>query len=521
MKRIGMLSCAIAAAVSPVSAEVKLSEKLTKIASHLGEGGVHFSVTDAENDFRDMARFGDKIVANLPDAGLPPNLNFEQLLDDLGVYSYLGRGYSSHQIGNLWHNRSFILTDGKHEGVFSLLGESGTESVGATFAPAGADLVIETSIDLREVERTARKVSKAFGPEADSQVKDAFSEQITELGLTMADLFADFTVHGTIVFWMDDEKTFEVEEGVSLPVPHLAARLDNAGTIWKILKPQLEQDSRIEEKDGEILVTPPEGPLPTPFGEVLPTIVYSPKTKQLFLGLTAGDLAACRGDGPKLGDTQPYQFATIRFPKKVNSQIYLSGDVFRLAEKLIDQFLPQAPPEGQEIIKGILPYLKDLGTDGGYGAVVAVQEEGILSATNLPFPVKGESSLLGPGGIGGIAVLSGLATPAILKAKKSADKAQTINDLKMVATAMLLFRAEKGRYPNTMAEMIRANVLDGDIDTSAIEIVPQKGGEDAESILAYQELPEMDLVIVAYGDGSVQSLPFEVFQAQMLEQEGE
>ena len=71
MKKIGLLSSVLALGVSPLSAEVKLSEKLTRIAGHLGEGGVHFSVTDAQEDLRDLAQLGDTIMKNVPDLDLP------------------------------------------------------------------------------------------------------------------------------------------------------------------------------------------------------------------------------------------------------------------------------------------------------------------------------------------------------------------------------------------------------------------------------------------------------------------
>ncbi|MDA7882233.1 type II secretion system GspH family protein [Akkermansiaceae bacterium] len=47
-----------------------------------------------------------------------------------------------------------------------------------------------------------------------------------------------------------------------------------------------------------------------------------------------------------------------------------------------------------------------------------------------------------------IAVLAGLATPAILKAKKSADKAKTINNAKQIGIAMTEFDSQYGEFPS-------------------------------------------------------------------------
>ena len=37
-----------------------------------------------------------------------------------------------------------------------------------------------------------------------------FTEKVTSLGLSLADILTDFTVRGILVFWLDDEKTFEM-----------------------------------------------------------------------------------------------------------------------------------------------------------------------------------------------------------------------------------------------------------------------------------------------------------------------
>ena len=523
MKRIALLSSVLGLGISPLGAEVKLSEKLTRIAAHLGDGGVHFSVTDAQEDLKDLAQLGDALIKYIPDTEIPPNLKVEQLFSDLGLFSFQGRGSSSAKLGNLWHNRSFILTDGEHEGLFSLLGGESRKPILSDFAPAGSDLVLETTVDLREIERTSRKIGRAFGPQADSEIKEAFAEEITELGMSMADIFADFTVQGTIVLWLDDEKSFEIEQGVSLPVPHLAARMDNAGTVWAILKKQLEADSKFVEKEGEVIVTPESGPFPMPFGEVMPVIVWNPGSKQLFAALTADDLAVCRGKGPKLVASGAYQNATEGFPDEASSLAYLSGDVFRLVEILTKQFLPQAPPEGQEIIEQILPHLQKLGTEGGYAAAVSVKKDGFLTVGNFPFPVKGESSLMGPSGLAGVSMLAGLATPAIVKAQKAGKKAQVTNSMKSLMTLTIEFLNEKGRYPQSLEELQESGLapelfLSGELD--GMTWVPVKGDPGSLTIFAYQEFPELGVVIFGTADGAVMSLPILEFGERMEKQLG-
>jgi hypothetical protein len=116
-------------------------------------------VTDGQEDLRDLAQIGDVVIANLPDLDLPPNLRVEQLFSD--------------------------------PGLFSLLGEPSKVTIASDFAPAGADLVLETTVDLREVGRTTRKIDQAFGPEVDSEIQAAFKEESVPEGKGIGESLRD------------------------------------------------------------------------------------------------------------------------------------------------------------------------------------------------------------------------------------------------------------------------------------------------------------------------------------------
>ena len=522
MKKYLGLTMAAGLAMAPAHAEVKFSERLTRIAEHLGDGGVHFSVTDTKGDLQDVGKLIDRVIGIIPAGEIPPGLRVEALMGDLGLYSLQGRGTSSHQIEGAWQNRSFVLTDGKHEGLLSLLGDESKAPASSSFAPAGADLVLETSLNLREVERTAKKISKAFGRRAEDEVLEGFKEEVLDLGINIADLFADFTVRGTMVLWLDEEKTFELKPGMNLPVPHFAARLENAGMIWKLLESELKEDSNVLEKDGVITLTPEDGAEETPFGPVLPQVVWDSNTKELFMSLTAEDLVLCRGNGARVTTSMSYQKATEGFPEKLSSLAYISSDVFRLVELLTKEFRTEAPPEGQAIITELLPYLEMLGAEGGYAAGMSVEKDGFLAVANLPFPVKGDS-FIGVGGVGGIAALAGLATPAISKAKQNAGKAKTTNNLKQLGILLMLYQTDHGDYPKHLGELMTKEFVTRDeweaMDLESVVYLPNAKPEDRpDQILAYQEIPELDQVVSLRMDLSVKSEPTKVFKKRLREQ---
>lgn len=512
MKKIPAFCAAVLLPILPVAGEVKLSERLTRIAAHLGDGGVHFSVTDSKDDLKNLGEFIDNILTAVPDVEIPRGLRVETLFNDLGLYAIEGRGASSHQVGNLWHNRSFVLTNGDHEAVLSLLGDGAREPVAREFAPAGADLVLETSLNLREVERTAKKIARAFGPEVEEEVGMGLKEKVTNAGLALADIFTDFTVHGTLVFWLDQERTFPIDEERELPVPHFAARLDNAGIVWKLLKSELGDDSVIQEDDGELYLTPRNAKQDSPFGPIEPRFVWNPAKKQLFFGMTSGDLAACRGNGEKITTDEDFQKATAGLPEKTSGLAYASKDLFGLFVNLAKEFSAEVPPEAEGIVKELMPYVEKLAKEGGYAAAYSVEKDGFLFAANLPYPVKGESSLMGVGGVAAVATLASLGNAGFNQAVTQAREAQQINQMKMIAIAQIQYEIEEGVFATSLRQLVEAETLEREfaiqLDQAGLMFaVTAAGGAGKEGVIAYLQSPEpRGEVIVAFEDGSVKVL---------------
>lgn len=500
----------------PVFGEVKFSEKLENIAGYLGEGGAHYSVTDTTDDLKVLAEVIDRFITMIPDSEIPPGFKVESMFDDLGILTIQGQGSSSHQLEELWHNRTFLLTDGTHPGWLSLPGKEAGETVSHEFAPAGADLVLETSVDLRKLVPMARKMMKGLGPEVEAEVDGALMEKIGSTGMTLADFFMDFTVRGTLVFWLDEEKTFKIQPEVSYPVPHLAARLDNAGLVWTLLKSELSEDGKIVEENGEMILVPAESELESPFGTLEPRFVWVPETKQLYFSLTAGDLATCRGKGPRITGDKEFQRACEGFPKLTNGLAYASKEFLELILSIADDFSEEIPPEGQEIAGAVLPYLKDMAGKGGYAGAYSVEKDGFLYVANLPMPIKGGGSFSGLGGVTTIAMLAGMATPVISKARVKAEAATHLNELKMYAVAQLTFEVDEERFANSLEELLEAEAIDrelaGTLAGSGFEILVKEGKPGKGNMLGFLPLPGGE-VCVAFADGSVRQVSMEEIEA--------
>ena len=503
--------------VSPVVGEVTLSEKLTRIASRVGDGGVHFSVTDSTDDLRRLGQFLDKVLKEVPDAEIPPGFRVEELLGDLGLLAIEGSGESSKKAGDLWHNRTFLLTNGKHEGLLSLFGDKPAPSSAGEFAPSGADLVLETKLDLRQMEKMARKIAAAAGPEAEAQTGAALMELIPGTDLSMADLLGGFSVRGTLVFWLDDTAKFELGPEASYPVPHFAARLENAAVVWSILKKNLGDMAVVSEAGGEVIFALEAARQETPFGVLEPRFVWNAEQKELFFSLTPGDLAICRGNGPKVAVDEDFKNATVGIPDQTNGLAYFSSDLLKTLVGLGKEFSGEVPAEARGVVEWLLPELDEMAKKGGYAAAFSVEEDGLLFVANLPVPLKGGSGVSGLGGIAMVSMMAGVATPLILRAQKAGNDAESSNLLKNYAGAQAVYRIDNGKYAATPRDLVKAGLLPLDVlnDLSASGFENLVGTHDdfedmPKAVLAF--LPSQkdpSAVIVAHADGSVTTISFE------------
>lgn len=526
MKR-SFLPQLLAAAVSllPLSAEVPLSEKLTKIAGHLGEGGAHFSVTDSEDDLKNLAVFLDRILGAVPETDLPTGFEVETLFEDLGLYGLQGKGASAHQLDELWHNRSFFLTDGSRKGLLSLPGKKAAPSVAHEFAPPGADLVLETSLDLREVEKMARKIAGDLDPESAGEVEETFTQKLGAGGMTLASLLADFSVRGTLVFWLDEEKTFATGPESAYPVPHLAARLDQATIVWTLLISELAEMGELVEDGDEVKFIPDNSEIESPFGLLKPHFVWNPEKQQLFFGLTEADLAACRGEGARISTDRDFKRATEGFPEMTSGLAYLSRDFLETAVAVAKEYSRALPPEAGEIAESLTPYAETLSRKGGYAGAFSVEEDGFLLVANLPEPMKGGGVIAGLGGISTVATIAGMTTPMILKAKKAGDEVQKLSALKMYAGAQGVHRHEYGKYAPTIDLLLEREIIDPgvaeELKEADVKIILEGTTGNVPSTTVIGTIPSdrnPGSFLVARADGSASEMTGEALTAQLEKQ---
>lgn len=131
-------------------------------------------------------------------------------------------------------------------------------------------------------------------------------------------------------------------------------------------------------------------------------------------------------------ETEPYQAPSTDTPKKPTSGLAIASLVCGLLGFVL-AFFTGIPA----IITGHMAMSRikaSRGAIGGHGLALAGTILGYVTTFIL-------------GIIMIIAILAGLATPAILKAKKNADKAKLISEMRIIGVELSEFDIEEGRYP--------------------------------------------------------------------------
>ena len=500
----------------------KLSERLAKIAGHLGEGGVHFSVTDQEGDLEAVVDFLDELLPRLleKEGQLPPGFKIKKLVRETGLLELQGSGSSCHQAGGQWHNRSFYLVDEK-KGLLSIFGKKSSSWSAPAWAPASTALCLETEIDLRTAVRTGHRIASLF--DQDEGWKEGLEQSVSSAGITLASLLNNLSIRASLAVWLDEKKTFEIPDAGEMPVPHFAVKIDRADFLWKTWGEEMMADSIVEKADGVITVLAPEEAIgDTPIGKLRPVVIYEEKTKTLWLALRPEDLKEARGGTEKLKTQADFVKAIKGLPDQGNMLGYVSPKVLPLVKSGVKMAAAGnlSDEEAKVFLKVVMGLLDKLDNGLGQAGVVCAVDEGFLIASNTVLPNKG-SQMSGAGAVSSVAVLAGLAVPTILKVRIAGDLTRQTVNLRQLGIALLEYEEEHGKYPASLDEMLGKEIIPDEflrILMQDIVYLPGNEDGDANTILAYTRLDYAGKVAYLCNDASVKQVPLaelrQLLQAQ-------
>ncbi len=425
---------------------VELNSQFSHLAKNLKPGGPHYSVTYVEGDFADTLKSLDELIQQAVKPELEAallgedsdkakeglefleNYSTSKFLGKLGIGQIAAFGSSVTPIeDDFWHNRKYFSYADKRKGLIRVLGDETTPWQSPLYAPAEADLVLETALNAKFILPLVRDILK--GAPEDGMAK--FDKRLAEplfpgSRFSIEEAMNQTSVQASIALTLDTTKEWSPEPGVTLPGFTAAGRVQGLKPYWPLIEKQLSSKLPRTEKDGLILFVIPQK-IPAPFGEIQPHIIYDSAKDVLWVQMNGSPLDAVADVDGRLSQNAEFKTALTDIPEKGTSLIYISTEMQNEAVKL---FKAAVKKESQtaigahekmliELIFGSLTSSKPI------ALALASEEDGLLMALNSQFALKGSSNL---SSIFLVSIFSGAAITAYDGFQRKAEIERLMND---------------------------------------------------------------------------------------------
>ncbi len=397
----------LSGSVTHAQQTVELNEKFTHLASKLKPGGPHYSVSYVEGDFTSILEtidsfFLEAIKANKDSAQtekimkMLEKTSFTKVFSTMGFGLIAAKGSSVTPIAdNYWHNRSYMSYAKKRKGLIRILGDETTPWQAPLYAPAGADLVLETALNAKFLLPLLREILKDTPKEGINK----FNERLTEplfpgSPLSIEEAMNQTNVQASLALTLDTTKKWSPEPGVTLPGFTAAGRVQGLKPYWPLLEKQLTGTLPRTEKDDLISFIIPQE-IPTPFGKIQPHIIYNTTKDILWVQMNGSPLDAIADVKGRLALDPDFQKATTDIPAKGSSLIYVSTEmqqqVLEMAKTAIEKESSAEKGNSEAImITKLFDYLKP---SEPLATALVSEEDGLFMALNAPIELKGSNSL--------------------------------------------------------------------------------------------------------------------------------
>jgi len=371
-----------------------------------------------------------------------------------GLQSVQGMGMSAVRKGELYRTKMFLQGAKTNEGIFKVLGGAPHVPDALAYASSGTLLFRYVDLNPREgfafIRDTVRQVSPGEGAvEWDKAMAEAKAKLGMDLETVLSTLGPEFALVATLdpqakietparfggpggdSILVDPQAKIETPARVSLPA-HGFALLVQArdSTLFDALVKSIRENKDVmasmEEKGGvkycELRV--PDNPLST-----APVMAYDGR---YFIFASHGDylreLLAAKKSGGGLASQQEFKDLTKELPRECNGMLFVAKGFGDTLKTLVDEAVGKsgAPVKPEALMRFLVPGLSGM-------AMVRVNlPDGIWIVCNQAGPEAGSlvssagagASLLTVGGpVGAVAVLVGVAVPALLKARLQAHTA--------------------------------------------------------------------------------------------------
>ncbi len=370
-----------------VSSKTSFAPPLQQVSRHLDMNGRHFSVTNVDGDLESLCKFFDGIISasNTSELPIPKEFSLRKILLKSGLNQITAKGESSREMPQYWHNRTFYATGGHRDGVLSILGGKGKPFVVGEYAPAGADLVFETELNLKQIRDLAEFISGEFGGEAQRNVSQALNQKLMGGAMSLADMLGKFDVRFSCALTLDNKHSWKTD-GVELPYMDFVARLDHGVWLWNEYGKEVKKNLKVESYKGVKIYSAPKD-ISSPMGKLRPVLVVDEAKDQIWFAMSKASYLACLDGKPKLGASASFQTATAGLSESGNMLGYISPECCSTLIGLVQKGIEENADRDvkQSISSVLLPIVKKLNESSGYAITLANLDDGILITANAPF----------------------------------------------------------------------------------------------------------------------------------------
>lgn len=295
-------------------------------ASHVDKSAANFK----EGSFSDYSSIIEKVIQESAGEDFPEGMTSKDILDFVGLGNISTYAQSSTPDGTEWINKVRLDNGGNHKGVLQLLSDSKYKDlVVADMAPAGTDLAMQFSLNLKSVEPSVLALMEKGAEESDiADFKKGLSEELPMLGITGSELLQKLDLRLNLALDLDPSEQLPTPIG-SFDKPNLVLRFDGISWIWDKVGAMAIGGSGLPfqktEADGVTTFSLP-AEMAANFMGYSPEVRVDSVNDQIWIASTPAFLTKCTSGSNTLSSSQAYKDTMEGLPTEGQVMSYMSKD---------------------------------------------------------------------------------------------------------------------------------------------------------------------------------------------------
>ncbi|MGD9874891.1 MAG: hypothetical protein AB7T27_11590 [Kiritimatiellia bacterium] len=440
------LLCAPAGARDPAL----VKQQYDAVKANLNDGGDLMIIANVdgllESGIQKIIDFAGLAAKNEPSAAAAAEVlnKLPAFLRANGFYAVRGLGFSSVPASSSLNTiRGFISRDPAAAALplwRGLFGMQGMDMITPAYLPADTEIVRTFACEPAQLWQIVRQGVTTLGtPENAAAFEQSLAMSTVMLGLSLDSLINTLGGEGFMSLQMSPSKTVDIPVGaggapISIPEPSFLFGITvKDSSLANLLKTRFcgpGLPATLAETNGSEIITM-NAPLPLPFPA---QITIASRSNILLIGSTPGvigrSLAAAKSGNGLLASAK-FKSAFGTLPMKNNGLIYFSPEAAKNIQKIQEAALAADASADAEMSRALMKFF---GNDEPQQAAMVIvnTKNGILLSGRTSF---GGREMLASTALAPIAMMAGVAMPAIVQARSNSQKNSCINNLRQIEGA--------------------------------------------------------------------------------------